>query len=84
MLRPQHFYDKSQVVSCYWFKFKFSTEIIIFNLTITTSNNLLLKICCKMLWTYHFSKKILAFKRLCNNIRRSEQKGKVFHFIKYT
>ena len=43
----QHFHNKSQVVSCYWFKFKFSTEITFFNPTITISNNLSLKICCK-------------------------------------
>ena len=27
MLRPQHFYNKSQVVSCYWFKFETNTKI---------------------------------------------------------
>ena len=46
MLRLQHFYNKSQVVSCYWFKFETNTKII-FALTITTSNNLPLRICCK-------------------------------------
>ena len=24
---PQHFYNKSQVVSCYWFKFETNTKI---------------------------------------------------------
>ena len=27
MLRLQHFYNKSQVVSCYWFKFETNTKI---------------------------------------------------------
>ena len=27
MLRLQHFYNKSQVVSCYWFKFETHTKI---------------------------------------------------------
>ena len=27
MLRLQHFYNKSQVVSCYWFKFENNTKI---------------------------------------------------------
>ena len=28
MLRLQHFYNKSQIVSCYWFKFETNTKII--------------------------------------------------------
>ena len=27
ILRPQHFYNKLQVVSCYWFKFEPNTKI---------------------------------------------------------
>ena len=27
MLRPQYFYNKSKVISCYQFKFEFNTEI---------------------------------------------------------
>ena len=27
MLRLQHFYKKSQMVSCYWFKFETNTKI---------------------------------------------------------
>ena len=27
MLRLQHFYNKSQVVNCYWFKFETNTKI---------------------------------------------------------
>ena len=58
MLCSQHFYNKSQVVSYYRFKFETNTKITFFVPTIITSNNLPLKICCKnvmkMLWTYHF------------------------------
>ena len=47
------------MVSCFLFKFKHNTMITFFPPTITTSNNLLLKICCKnvvkILWTYNFS-----------------------------
>ena len=42
MLRLQYFYNKLQVVSCYWFKFQTNAKI-----TITTSNNLPLRILCK-------------------------------------
>ena len=27
ILHPQYFYNKSQVVSCYWFKFETNTKI---------------------------------------------------------
>ena len=50
MLRLQHFYNifynKSQVVSCYWFKFQTNAKII-FLPQLTTSNSLPLRICCK-------------------------------------
>ena len=39
MLRLQYFYNKSQVVNCYWFKFETNTKITFFAPTITTSNN---------------------------------------------
>ena len=41
MLRPQHFHNKSLVVSCYWFKFEPNTKIIF----CPNNNNLPLKIC---------------------------------------
>ena len=51
------FYNKLQMVSCYWFKFEPNTKITFLPPIITISNNLLLRICCKnivkMLWTYH-------------------------------
>ena len=40
-------HNKSQVVSCYWFKFEPNTKITFFALIITTSNNLPFRICCK-------------------------------------
>ena len=47
MLCLQYFYNKSQVVSCYWFKFETNTNITFFALTITTNNDLPLRICGK-------------------------------------
>ena len=47
MLCPQHFYNKLQIVSCYWFKFEPNAKIFFFTPTITISNNLTLRICCK-------------------------------------
>ena len=44
MLCLQYFYNKSQVVSCYWFKFETNTKITFFG---PDNNNLPLKICCK-------------------------------------
>ena len=47
MLCLQHFYNKLQVVSCYWFKFETNTKITFFPPIITTNNNLPLRIYCK-------------------------------------
>ena len=47
MLGLQHFYNKSQVFSCYWFKFEINIKINFLPPTITISNNPPLRICCK-------------------------------------
>ena len=62
VLRPQHFYNIF-TTNHKWLVVIGSnlnlTTRLLFSTIITTSNNLLLKICCenivKMLWTYHFS-----------------------------
>ena len=43
----KYFHNKSQVISCYWFKFEPNTKITFLPPTITTNNNLPLKICYK-------------------------------------
>ena len=52
------FYNKLQMVSCYWFKFESNTKITFLPPIITINNNLPLGICykniVKILWTYYF------------------------------
>ena len=53
----QYFYNKSHIVSFYWFKFETNTKITFLSPTIITSNNLPLRICCKNVVDISFLKK---------------------------